>query len=126
MRKLLFVFAAFLVVGLTFGAGCNGSNNMTGPAGPMPAVTQIQPNPTHAASVLIFIGTNFDQTSTFTLRQGGVVQATLVNVVLATGSPAAGIQINATIPAGTPLGMYAGCVTTASGTACDATPIEVF
>ncbi len=126
MRKLLFVFAAFLVIVVTFGAGCNDSNDMTGPTGPMPAVTHIEPNPTHAASVLIFQGTNFDQTSTFTLRQGGVVKPTLVGVIFAAGSSTAGIQINATIPAGTALGMYAGCVTTAFGTACDAMPVEIF
>jgi hypothetical protein len=124
MRKLLFVFAAFLV--LSCGAACNDSNDVTSPGGLMPAVTRIVPNPTHANSMLIFHGTHFDQTSTFTLQQGGVVKATLSNVVFATGSSAAGIQINATIPAGTPLGMYAGCVTTAFGTACNATAIEVF
>jgi hypothetical protein len=125
MRKLLFVFGAFLVI-LNFSLGCNDSNDVTGPVGLMPAVTHIQPNPTHANSMLIFQGTHFDQTSTFTLQQGGVVKATLIGVVYATGNSTQGIQINATIPLGTALGMYAGCVTTAFGTACDATPIEVF
>lgn len=125
MRKLLIGVATVLAIA-ALSAACNDSNEITGPIGPVPAVTHIQPNPTHANSMLIFQGTGFDQTSTFTLRQGGVVRATLITVVYATGNSTSGIQINATVPLGTPFGLYDGCVTTAFGTACNATPVEVF
>ena len=55
-----------------------------------------------------------------------MVKATLTGAILATGTPAAGVQINATIPAGTALGKYEACVTTSTGTGCGPALVEVF
>jgi hypothetical protein len=121
MRKLMLVLVALTVITFSTGSHCN---EMTSP-GLMPEVTHIDDNPTHAGSVLIFAGKNFDAGSTFTLRQNGGVSATLANPILATGTAAAGIQVDVTIPAGTPLGTYQGCVTTSAGTACADVPVGV-
>lgn len=50
---------------------------------------------------------------------------TLVNPILATGNPTDGTQVDVTIPAGSALGSYQGCVTTAVGTACYSVPVGV-
>jgi hypothetical protein len=121
MRKLPLVLFAAAVITFSTGSHCN---EMTNP-GTMPAITNIDDNPTHAGSVLIFAGTNFDASSTFTLQQDGAVRVTLVNPILATGTPADGIQVDVTIPVGAPLGSYQGCVTTAVGTSCASVPVGV-
>ena len=125
MRKEPFLLALVATVGLSAGS-CGHDDMTTNPNVAMPAVSMIQPNPTHADSVLIIAGTHFDQTATFDLRQGGAVKATLLHPILATGDAASGIQINATIPAGTALGKYQACVTTGAGTGCGAVLVEVF
>jgi hypothetical protein len=76
--------------------------------------------------MIIFIGKHFDQNSTFELRQNGAVKATLVQRTFATGTSAEGIQIDATIPAGTALGRYQACVRTAAGSGCGPALVEVF
>lgn len=121
MRKVALVFLSLAAI--TFGTGSH-CNEMSSP-GTMPAITNIDDNPTHAGSVLIFAGTNFDASSTFTLQQSGQVRVTLVHPILATGTPADGIQVDVTIPEGAALGSYQGCVMTAVGTACAAVPVGV-
>jgi hypothetical protein len=123
MRKLSLVLAALTVAAT--GAYCS-HDNVTGPAANTPAVAFINPNPTHAASMIIFAGTNFDQNATFTLRQNAEVKATLEQRVFAAGTPDTRIQIDATIPDGTPVGNYQACVTTAAGTGCYGLPVQVF
>jgi len=117
--------ASALVAGLILGtAGCH--DDMTGPSQPMPTVDFVNPNPTHSASMIIFRGTHFDETATFTLQQGGDVMATLGERVYATGTPETSIQVDATIPAATPNGNYQACVTTRAGTGCYSLPVKVF
>ena len=118
--------SAVLVCLAVVAAGCHDDNNMTVNPLAQPVVTNIQPNPTHSNSVLIIAGTRFDQTARFDLRQNGISKATLANPILATGTPSTGVQINATIPEGTPLGKYQACVTTVFGTGCGPDLIEVF
>ena len=101
------------------------SNHEVTVNGPVPDVTWINPNPTHADSMIIFIGTNFDDTATFTMRQNGEVKATLGPLVLAEDKPER-IQVDATIPGGTPGGDYQACVTTRNGTGCYGLPVTVF
>jgi len=96
------------------------------PAVDVPVVMNIQPNPTHADSMIIFAGTHFDQTATFELRQGDVAKATLINPIFAAGTANEGIQVDATIPAGTALGKYRACVRTAAGSGCGPEFVEVF
>src|SRR5215813_11879956 len=114
MRRtsILTVLLAIVVLG---SAGCSHDDMTTNPQGALPAVNQIQPSSEAAGGMLIIIGTHFDQTATFDLRQGAVVKATLTNVILASGGDPANIQINGTIPAGTPKGKYQVCVTTSAG-----------
>ena len=121
MRKPTLLLLAATVITFSTGSHCN---EMTSP-GTMPAITNIDDNPTHAGSVLIFAGTNFDASSTFTLQQNGAVAVNLVNPILATGNPTDGIQVDVTIPPGSALGSYQGCVTTAVGTACYSVPVGV-
>jgi hypothetical protein len=117
MRKSLFPLAVLAIV--SFGTGsCSHDKMVTNPNVATPVVTNIQPNPSHADSMLIIAGTRFDQTATFDLRQGGMVKATLTHPIFAAGTPTAGIQIDATIPAGAAIGKYQACVTTTSGTGC--------
>ena len=125
MRNVPRLLVLLAIVGFV-ATSCSHDNMVTNPSGAKPVITQIQPNPTHSASVLIIAGTRFDQTATFDLRQGGMVKATLTGAILATGTPATGIQINATIPAGTALGKYEACVTTSTGTGCGPALVEVF
>jgi hypothetical protein len=127
MRNLLSLLSLVSLAAVGFvAASCSHDNMVTNPNSAMPVITQIQPNPTHSASVLIIAGTHFDQTATFDLRQGGVVKVTLSQPILATGTPSSGIQINATIPAGAALGKYEACVTTSTGTGCGPALVEVF
>jgi hypothetical protein len=98
---------------------------MTTNPGPVPVVADIQPSSEVVGGALIIAGTHFDQTATFDLRQGGTVKATLTNVILASDDPSK-IQINGTIPAGTPVGMYQVCVTTKNGVGCGPALVEVF
>jgi hypothetical protein len=119
----LLILFAIVVLGP---AGCTHDDMTTNPQGAMPAVNQIQPSSEAAGGALIIIGTHFDQTATFDLRQGSVVKATLTNVILASGADPANIQINGTIPMGTPAGKYQVCVTTHSGTGCGPALVEVF
>ena len=121
MRRVLLVLVAFTALALA--SRCSG-HEVTA-TGPVPQVTFINPNPTHADSMIIFIGTNFDDTATFTLRQNGDVQATLVQPLLADDKPER-IQVDATIPGGTPVGNYQACVTTRNGTGCYGLPVRVF
>ena len=124
MRRAISPLLALAIVCMV-SSRCNHDNAMTNP-GVTPVVTNIQPNPTHAESMIIFAGTHFDQTATFELRQGDVTKVTLVNPVFATGTPTEGIQVDATIPAGTSLGMYSACVRTAAGSGCGPVLVEVF
>ena len=105
---------------------CNHDNAVINPQSDAPVVTNIQPNPTHSDSMIIFAGTHFDQNATFELRQGDVTVVTLIRPVFATGTPTEGIQVDATIPAGTALGKYTACVRTASGSGCGPALVEVF
>jgi hypothetical protein len=125
MRKSPSFLSVLAIVSIGAGS-CSDHDMTTNPNAAKPMVTQIQPNPTHANSVLIIAGTQFDQTATFDLRQGGAVKAILTQPILATGTAASGIQINAAIPAGTALGKYQACVTTRAGTGCGPVLIEVF
>ena len=121
MRRVLLALAT--VSALALAAHC--SDHEVTANGPVPQVTYINPNPTHADSMIIFIGTNFDDTGTFTLRQNGETKATLGPVVLADDKPER-VQVDATIPGGTPNGNYEACVTTHSGTGCYGLPVQVF
>lgn len=123
MRHTRFLLVLFAVVIL--GSGRCTHDEMTTNPGSMPVVNDIQPSSEVVGGVLIIIGTHFDQTATFDLRQGSVVKATLTNVILASGDPAK-VQINGTIPAGTPVGKYQVCVTTSAGVGCGPALIEVF
>jgi hypothetical protein len=100
-------------------------DEMTTNPGSVPVVNEIQPSSEVVGGMLIVIGTHFNETATIDLRQGSVVKATLTNVILASDDPAK-IQINATIPPGTPKGKYQLCVTNAAGTGCGPALIEVF
>jgi hypothetical protein len=121
MRRVPLLLAALAALALA--TQC--SNTEVTANGPVPDVTFINPNPTHAASMIIFIGTNFDDTATFTLRQNGEIKATLVDRILADDKPER-IQVDATIPGGTPVGNYQACVTTHNGTGCYGLPVQVF
>ena len=121
MRKAGFALSALAVLALA--SHC--SDHEVAATGPVPDVTYINPNPTHADSMIIFIGTNFDDTATFTLRQNGEVKATLGPIVLAEDKPER-MQVDATIPAGTPNGNYEACATTRNGTGCYGLPVQVF
>jgi len=123
MRHTRFLLVLFAIVIL--GSGRCTHDNMTTNPGPMPVVSDIQPSSEVAGGVLIIIGTHFDQTATFDLRQGSVVKATLTNVIAASDDPAK-IQINGTIPPGTPVGKYQVCATTSAGVGCGPMLIEVF
>ena len=82
MPKVFFSLAVLALV--SFGTGsCSHDKMVTNPNAATPVVTNIQPNPSHADSMLIFAGTRFDQTATFDLRQGGMVKATLTNPIFA-------------------------------------------
>ncbi|HEY1252170.1 MAG TPA: hypothetical protein VGH97_13370 [Thermoanaerobaculia bacterium] len=123
MRRTSILLVLFAIVVLA-PAGCSHDDMTTNPQGAMPEVSDIQPVSEVAGGVLIIIGTRFDQTATFDLRQGSVVKATLTNVILASGDPAK-IQINGTVPTGTPSGKYQVCVTTASGTGCWSALVQI-
>jgi hypothetical protein len=125
MRKVFFSFAVLAIVSFGTG-GCSHDKMVTNPNAATPVVTNIQPNPTHADGMIIIAGTRFDQTATFDLRQGGMVKATLTHPIFAAGTPTTGIQIDATIPAGTAVGKYQACVTMTSGTGCGPVLVEVF
>ena len=118
-------FLAVAILGLITGR-CSHDDAVVNPPADTPVVTNIQPNPTHSASMIIFAGTHFDQTATFELRQGGATKVTLVDPVFAAGTPTEGIQVDATIPAGTALGRYQACVRTAAGSGCGPVLVEVF
>ena len=124
MRNLLCLLA--LGAAALGAASCSHDNMVTNPSGAQPVVANIQPMSEVAGGMLIFAGTHFDEKATFDLRQGGVVKATLGQVLLATGTPSQGIQINATIPLGTAAGKYQACVTTSAGTGCGPVLVEVF
>jgi hypothetical protein len=121
MRRVLLALAA--VSALALATQC--SDHEVTATGPVPQVTFINPNPTHSDSMIIFIGTNFDDTATFTLRQNGEIKATLGPLVLADDKPER-IQVDATIPGATPVGNYQACVTTRNGTGCYGLPVKVF
>ncbi|HEY2797724.1 MAG TPA: hypothetical protein VGK26_07530 [Thermoanaerobaculia bacterium] len=118
-RRLLVLLAIVVVSGR-----CS-HNDMTTNPGPVPVVADIQPSAEVVGGVLIIAGTHFDQTATFDLRQGSNVKATLTNLILASDDPAK-IQINGTIPTGTPVGKYQVCVTTKNGVGCGPALVEVF
>jgi hypothetical protein len=122
MRRAVSLLLALAIMGV-LATRCGHDDTMVNPNAPL--VTNIQPNPTHADSMIIFIGSHFDETATFELRQNGTT-VTLINPVFATGTPAEGIQVDATIPAGTALGRYQACVRTAAGSGCGPQPVEVF
>lgn len=63
---------------------------------------------------------NFNTSSIFDLRQGGVVKATLTNPT-AIGSN--GVEV--TVPSNVVTGTYAGCVSRAEGTACGPANIPI-
>jgi len=123
MRRVSLALAVFAALALALATRCSHSEVTAN--GPVPQVTLINPNPTHAASMIIFIGTDFDDTATFTLRQNGEVKATLGPIVLADDKPER-MQVDATIPGGTPVGNYQACVTTRNGTGCYSLPVQVF
>ena len=126
MRHAARLGLALTIVGVLASRCSHDDAVVNPPAVDVPVVTNIQPNPTHAASMIIFAGTHFDQNATFELRQGGVAKVTLTERVFAAGTPSEGIQVDATIPAGTALGRYQACVRTAAGTGCGPALIEVF
>ena len=117
--------AALLAAAILATGRCT-HDEMTTNQGPMPVVDQIQPQAEAAGGALIILGTHFDQTATFDLRQGSVVKATLTNVILASGDDPARIQINGTVPMGTAAGKYQVCVTTSAGTGCASMLVEIF
>ncbi|HEY4230620.1 MAG TPA: hypothetical protein VGO79_10635 [Thermoanaerobaculia bacterium] len=119
------ILVALLALAILASGRCS-HNDMTANPGPVPVVADIQPTSEVAGGVLIIIGTHFDQTATFDIRQGSVVKATLMNVILASGDDPARIQINATVPTGTTAGKYQVCVTTRTGTGCWSQLVEVF
>jgi len=127
MRRAASLALALALIGLIANRCSHDDDAVVNPPSvDTPVVDDIQPNPTHADSMIIFIGTHFDQSSTFELRQNGVAKVTLVQRTFATGTPAQGIQVDAMIPAGTPLGRYQACVRTAAGSGCGPALVEVF
>jgi hypothetical protein len=116
---------AVLLALASLASGRCSHNDMTTNPGPVPAVAVIQPTSEVAGGVLIIIGTHFDQTATFDIRQGSVVKATLTNVILASGDDRTRIQINGTVPMGTAAGKYQVCVTTHTGTGCWSQLVEI-
>ena len=126
MRHAARLGLALTIVGVLASRCSHDDAVVNPPAVDVPVVTNIQPNPTHAASMIIFAGTHFDQNATFELRQGGVAKVALTERVFAAGTPSEGIQVDATIPAGTALGRYQACVRTAAGTGCGPALVEVF
>lgn len=119
------LLVALLAVAILATGRCTHDEMTTNP-GPVPVVNDIQPQAEAAGGMLLVMGTHFDQTATFDLRQGSVVKASLSNVILASGDDPANIQINGTVPAGTPAGQYQVCVTTRTGTGCASKLVGIF
>ncbi|HTO86979.1 MAG TPA: hypothetical protein VMR54_05550, partial [Thermoanaerobaculia bacterium] len=97
--------------------------NLTPTAGAgAPVITEIdlQQTPLHPGNKIDFYGMNFNTSSIFDLRQGGVVKATLTNPT-AIGSN--GVEV--TVPSNVVTGTYAGCVSRAEGTACGPANIPI-
>ena len=117
-------FLLILLAAVILSSGRCTHDEMTTNPGSLPVVNEIQPSSEVAGGVFIVIGTHFDRSATFDLRQGSVVKAALTNVILASDDPAK-IQINGTIPPGTPKGNYQVCVTNAAGTGCGPALVEV-
>ncbi|HEX4439793.1 MAG TPA: hypothetical protein VH854_06960, partial [Thermoanaerobaculia bacterium] len=86
MRRTASRLFAVTILALIAGRCSHDDAVVNPPAADVPVVTNIQPNPTHSDSMIIFAGTDFDQNSTFELRQGGAVKATLVQRTFATGT----------------------------------------
>jgi hypothetical protein len=127
MRRTARLLLALGILGLIASRCSHDDNAVVNPPNVnTPVVTNIQPNPTHAASMIIFAGTHFDENATFELRQGGAVKVTLNERIFASGTSEQGIQVDATIPAGTALGKYQACVRTAAGSGCGPELVEVF
>jgi len=126
MRRTVSLLLALTAVSLVNGSCHHDDAVVNPPAVDVPVVMNVQPNPTHADSMIIFAGKHFDQTATFELRQGDVTKATLIHPVFATATATEGIQVDATIPAGTTLGEYRACVRTAAGSGCGPEFVEVF
>ena len=125
MRRAASLLLALTIVSV-IAARCSHDDMVTNPRLDTPVVTNIQPNPTHADSMIIFAGTHFDENATFELRQNGVARVTLAQRVFAAGTASEGIQVDATIPAGTALGKYQACVRTSAGSGCGPALVEVF
>ena len=66
------------------------------------------------------MGTGFDTSGTFTLRQGGVVKTTLITPV---GCGVGCVELN--VPPSPAVGAFTGCVTMPTGTGCGPQIINV-